>query len=175
MNAADYATPQLAAAAVAAGGRLFFPPGTYALTAPIQITVDNMTMDAFGATFTQATWGSPVFDLLDVDGTTLDIGLCEFIGTRGGVGPGSIRGSAGYVFGRGVWTNGDRTHVRSLREKNMALGVQFSSWNGTSAFDRIGVNNKIGRLEVEGANFGILWASQEALTNHRRPLRPRRH
>ena len=163
VNVADYATPQLAANAVAAGGRLFFPPATYTLTAPIQIPVDNVFVDALGATFTQTTWATAVFDLLGVSGTTLDIGLAQFVGTRGGL-AGSYRGSSSYTFGAAVWCNGDRTHVRNLHVTNLALGVNFSSWDGVSAVNRIGVANKVGKVEVEGSNFGILWSGQQGLT-----------
>jgi hypothetical protein len=162
VNAADYATPQLAADAVATGGRLFFPPGTYALTAAISIPVDGVHVDAMGAIFTQSTWGQAGFDLLGVNGCTLDIGLVRYVGTRGGI-TGSFRGGAPYIFGAGVWTNGDRNYVRNLRTIGMPVAVNFNSWDGSSATGHLGIGNHAGKIEAEGYDFAIFWVGQQDL------------
>lgn len=147
-----------------AGSTIIFAPGTYvlagALTAP---AVDDVTVSALGATFQQTTWGAPGFDLMGVNGWTLDIGMVTFTGTRGAMGA-SVRGSALYVSTAGVWANGDRNYVRNLRTDGMVCGVFFSSWAGTSTYDRTGLNNRIGRLHVENYNFGIIWVGQNGLT-----------
>jgi hypothetical protein len=149
---------------LSAGSTIIFAPGTYvlagALTAP---AVDDVIVSALGATFQQTTWGAPGFDLMGANGWTLDIDLVQFTGTRGSMGS-SVRGSAQYVSTAGVWANGDRIHVRNLRTSGMVCGVFFSSWNGTSTYDRYGLNNRIGRLHVESYNFGVLWVGQNNLT-----------
>ena len=50
--------------------------------------------------------------------------------------------------------------MRKLHTKNMPLGVFFSSWGGSTASDLYGVGNRVGQLEVEGYNFGVLWVGQ---------------
>lgn len=163
VNVADYPTPHLAMAAVAAGGRVYFPAGTYALGGtPLTAAVDNVHIDALGATFTLSTWGKPAFDLLDVDGWTLDIGLVQYIGTRD-YGAGSFRGQNVYTQGSGVYTNGDRHHIRRLRTIGMPTPINLSSWDGVSFSGRIGVGNRIGKLECEGYDFGVLWVAQRDL------------
>lgn len=149
--------------AAPAGSRLWFAPGNYTLAGTaLAVKADNTFVDALGATFTQTTWATAVFDLLNVAGCTTDIGLAQYVGTRGGVGT-SFRGSSGYTFGAGVWANRDRNHIRHLRTKNLPIGVYFSSWDGVTSADRLGVANRIGHLECEGYNFGVLWVGQKDL------------
>lgn len=151
-------------AAANAGDRAFFTPGTYALGGTsLVIPVDDMHIDALGATFTLNTWGKPAFDALDVDGCTYDIGLVQYIGTRGNHTGTSVRGNAPYAYGAGVWTNGDRHHVRTLRTIGMPTAVHISSWGGTSQNDRTGQGNRVGRLECQTYDFGVLWESQRGL------------
>lgn len=164
VDASKYPSPHAAMAAVPAGGRIFFPPGTYALGgASLTAAVNGVHVDAAGATFTVDTWGVPAFDLLDVHGWTLDIGLVQYVGTRGTHTGASVRGQAPYTLGCGVYTNGDRHHVRQLRTIGMPTPVNLSSWDGASAYGRQGVANRIGRLECEGYDFGVLWVNQRDL------------
>lgn len=166
VNVADYATPQLAMAALTDGAHILFPANTYALTGGAKLQppagVDNVTVHAGGATFTQNTWGVPVFDLLDVNGWTLDIGLVQYVGTRGDH-TGTYRGGALYTHGCAVYSNGDRHHVRNLRTIGMPTPVYFSSWNGASISGHTGVGNHVGKLECEGYDFGVLWTAQRDL------------
>lgn len=147
---------------VATGTRVFFMPGTYALTGPLTVAVDNTHIDARTATFTQATWGQPGFDAIGRNGCLYDIRLVQFSGTRGGMGS-SYRGSSQYCSGAGVWINGDNNFVRYLKTSYMPVGVFLSSWNGTSTYDRVGVGNRIGILESDHANWGLLYVGQQDL------------
>lgn len=148
--------------AAPAGSRLVFAPGTYVLTAPLYVMANNTHIDAMGATFQQTVWLTAGFDLSSVNGCLLDIGLIEFTGTRAGQGT-SFRGSAGYVYGAGVWLNGDYNYIRNLTTQNMAVGVTLSSWNGTGTYDRVGVGNHLGHVSGSGANWGALWVGQQDL------------
>lgn len=136
--------------------------GAYGLTSPLTLPADGILVDAEDATFTQTVWAKPAFDLIGRNDLVLDLGTVEFDGTRGGVGS-SYRGSSGYVSGAAVWINGDRNKVRQLHSVAMSVGVFLSSWNGTSANDRVGVGNRLGNVEVEGANFGLLYVGQNGM------------
>ena len=145
------------------GSIIRFLAGTYALTGTgLTLTNDGIYIDASRATITQATWGTPAFDLIGRNNMTLDIGTVQFVGTRGGQGT-SFRGSAGYCSGAAVWINGDHNYVRSLTSVNMAVGVFLSAWNGSTTYDHQGVGNRIGRIEVSGMDWGVLWSWQSGL------------
>lgn len=144
------------------GTRFEFTPGTIALAGALTLPYDNVVIDAPYTTFTQSVWQQPAFDAISRNGCEFNIGLVQFIGIRGGQGS-SSRGSAGYVSGAGVWINGDNNYVRRLKTLNMAVGVFLSSWNGTSANDRVGVGNHLGQVETTGANFSLLYVAQDGL------------
>ena len=164
INVADYASPAAAMAAASAGMQVHFPPATYALgLTSLSRAVNNLWIDAPGATFTVSGWGVPAFDLLDVHGWTLDIGTVQYVGTRGTHTGTLVRGQSPYALGCGVYTNGDRHHIRRLRTIGMPTPVNLSSWNGTTATGRYGQSNRIGRLECEGFDFGVLWIGQKDL------------
>ena len=162
INVADYATPQDALDVAPAGAWVFFPPGTYALTTSLVVKADGTHIDALGAHFVISTWGAPVFDAIGRSGCFYDIGVAEFAGTRGGTGS-TWRGSNAYCSGTAVWINGDRNYVRTLRTINLPVGVFLSSYAGTSTYDRYGVDNHIGTVEVEGYDFGVLFVGQRNL------------
>lgn len=147
--------------AAPAGTPLVFA-GTYALSGPIVIPADNMFIDARNATFTQSQWGQPGFDAIGRNGCTFDVGMIQFVGVRGAMGA-TYRGSATYINTCGIYINGDRNYVRRLRTSGMVCGVFLSSWNGTSSVDRVGVANRIGQVEADNANFGLLYVGQQDL------------
>lgn len=147
---------------VASGTRVFFMPGAYPLAGPLTIAVDNTHIDARTATFVQTTWGQPAFDAIGRNGCLYDIGLVQFSGTRGGQGS-SYRGSSQYCSGAGVWINGDNNFVRYLKTSYMPVGVFLSSYAGTSTYDHVGVGNRIGILESDHANWGLLYVGQQDL------------
>lgn len=138
---------------------------------------DRIHVDAMGATFTSGDpgstdgWGKPVFDLLDVDGWVIDIGLAQYTGTRGTVaGPGvNGRGASINATGCVVWTNGDDHDLRYVKSVDFPTAVNFPSWDtavaaasgpAAGALGRIGQNNRVRTLRVSGADFGLLWTGQ---------------
>lgn len=141
-----------------AGSHIVFE-GAYALTASLVIQADNQWIDARGASFTMTTWATPVFDAINRNGCTFDVGTVTFTGTRGGV-AGTIRGENGYTSGCAVWINGDRNNVRSGRIIDMPCGAAcFSSWNGSVIYGTQHVGNRLGvggDIEVSGYDFGVL-------------------
>lgn len=167
INVADYATPYLAMAALTTGATIIFPPAVYALGSTSLAApsgVDKVTVSAAGAAFTVSAWGVPAFDLLGVNGWTLDIGLVQYVGTRGTSAGSLIRGQAPYTLGSGVYTNGDRHFIRKLRTIGMPTPINFSSWDGTTAVGHYGQSNRVGYLECEGYDFGVLWIGQNDFT-----------
>lgn len=147
-----------------AGSRVVFAPGTFAAPGGgWTVGNDGVQIDASRASFTQTTWGRPVFDLYGRNGMSIDVGYAEFTGTRGGLGV-SYRGSSGYVSGAVVWANGDRNTIRVRRSVGFVCAVFLSAWAGTSTYDHQGIDNRVRIDEVEGFDFGILWSWQKNLT-----------
>jgi hypothetical protein len=147
--------------AAPAGSRLWFAPGTYP-TGTIVVPADGMFVDAPGATFQVSVWGAPSFDAIGRNDCLFDIGLAQFTGTRGDH-TGTTRGQATYTIGAGVYINGDRNRIRRLRTIDLPTPVNFSSWDGSSISGHTGTGNSVGRLEVSGYDFGVLWLAQKDL------------
>lgn len=145
------------------GSKVRFMPGTYALSGTgLSFGHDDVTIDASGATITQSTWGVPAFDLIGRNHMTLDVHSARFVGTRGGQGT-FTRGQAGYTIGAAVYITGDHNWVRTLTSVNFAVGVNLSGWNGSTAWGHQGIGNRIGKMEVSGMDWGVLWARQSGL------------
>jgi hypothetical protein len=165
INVADYDSVQEALDAAPAGAAVVFPPATYAVpTGGFVLKSNGLLIDAMGATFTVAAWGTPAFLCLrsnsGANDHTFRIGLVQYTGTRGTHTGTSIRGSAPYCSGCAVWSNGDRNYIEYVRTIGMPTPIFFASWDGTSASDRTGIGNRIGYLEAEGYDFGVLYVKQ---------------
>lgn len=168
INADRYPSVQAALDVAPAGATVFFPASMSPIAVPaggFVLKSNNLTMDAMAVEFQVADWGTPAFLALRAnnaaDGHTFRIGMVRYTGVRGDHTGATLRGSAPYCSGCGVWSNGDRNFVQYLRTVGMPTPIFFSSWDGVSANDRIGIGNRIGYLEAEGYDFGLLFVRQE--------------
>lgn len=142
--------------------------GTFNLTGPLTIPFDAMHIDAMNATFNTTAWALPVFDAIGRNGVTYDVAQATFTGTRPPAGSGAgqaaagaaYRGSAPYCSGAAIWINGDYNWVRNLKTSYLPVGVFLSSYAGTSTYDHVGVGNRIGTLEVDHGDWGVLYVGQ---------------
>lgn len=153
-------------AAAPAGSYIFVPAGTYANPSGLgngaTLAADNITVEfAPGAEIQVSTWGQPGIDCVGRSGITIIGGLVRYTGTRGNHLSNSGRASALYNNGCGVFFNKDRCTVRGLRTINMAVGVFFSGWATSTATDYRGTGNRVYDIEVEGADWGVVWTAQD--------------
>lgn len=150
--------------ALAAGAQVVFNAGTYAAPAAgFTVPVNDVTIDASRARFTQAVEHAPVFDLAGRDGVRIDVGEAERTVARTGTGV-SFRGGSGYLFSSVVWANGDRNWIKVRRAVNFTCAVFLSGWAGTGTYDRQGVGNVVDVDEVSQYDFGVLWTWQKDTT-----------
>lgn len=170
INAGDYPTLAAALAVATEGAYVHVPARTggwlnaAGLGNGATVLADDVTIElAAGAVILVQTWGQPGIDCVGRSGVKVLGGVVRYIGTRGDHLGNSGRSSALYNTGCGVFINGDRCTVQGLRTIDMAVGVFLSSWATSTAYDHRGVGNRIKDIEVEGANWGVLWLGQEAL------------
>jgi hypothetical protein len=169
VNVDRFPSVQAALDAAPAGSHVYFPPSMSPVAVPaggFALRSNELTIDAMGVEFQVSNWGTPAFLALrsngGADGHTFRIGMVKYVGTRGNHTGTTIRGSAPYCSGCGVWSNGDRNYIEYLRTDGMPTPVFFASWDGTSASDRFGVGNRIGYLEATRYNFALLFVKQRA-------------
>jgi len=167
IDVSTYPSVQAAIDSAPAGSRLYFPAQMSPISVPVggfQLKHNNHVVDAMGVEFRVSNWGTPAFLALRAngggDGHHFRIGMVKYVGVRGDHTGTAIRGSAPYCSGCGVWSNGDRNFIEYLRTDGMPTPVFFSSWDGISASDRIGVGNRIGYLEATRYNFALLFVAQ---------------
>jgi hypothetical protein len=170
IDVAAYPSAVAAVAAAGDGDTVHFPPGVYVNPAGIgngiTVLADNVVLDfSPGVEIQVPTWGQCGIDAFDRSGVVVrGTPTIRYTGTRGThASIASHRGSAGYVNTAGFYSNRDRCVVESMRTIGMVCGVFFSSFDGTSSVDRMGVGNVIGRLECEDYNFGVLWVGQDGM------------
>lgn len=169
INVTRFPSVQAAIDAAPTGATLYFPPAMSPVAVPaggFALKSNNLTIDAMGVEFQVSNWGTPAFLALrsngGADGHRYRIGMVKYVGVRGTHLGAAIRGSAPYNSGCGVWSNGDRNYVEYLRTDGMPTPIFFSSWDGTSTYDRTGVGNRIGYLEATRYNFALLYVKQDA-------------
>lgn len=169
INVARASSIQAAIDTAPAGSRLYFPPSMSPVSVPsggFVLKSNELTIDAMGVEFRVSNWGTPAFLALrangGADGHTFRIGMVKYVGTRGNHTGTAIRGSAPYNSGCGVWSNGDRNYIQYLRTDGMPTPIFFASWDGSTAFDRMGVGNRVGYLEAYRYNFALLYVKQDA-------------
>ena len=168
INVADYASAQAALNAAPAGSRVYFPPSVSPVMVPpggLILKSNAITIDAMGVEFHVSDWGTPAFLALRSNSAADDhvfrIGKVKYVGVRGSHTGASVRGSAPYCSGCGVWSNGDRNFIQYLRTEGMPTPIFFASWNGVGIYDRTGVGNRVGYLEASGYDFALLYVKQE--------------
>lgn len=151
--------------AAVSGSEVRFSPGTYAAPATgFTVANDNIIIDSRRATITSNVWGVPAFDLISRSNITLRLGVVQYIGARGVVGPVNFRGSNNYVGTTAVYINRDNCRVESLHAIGYVCGIYFAAWDGVTVSDRHSINNYVGpAVEIEQYNFGILWVGQNDL------------
>lgn len=165
VNAADHGGVQQALDFAPAGSTVFIGAGNYAVPAGgFIVKKTGLTIDAMSAVFQVSNWGTPAFLALrannGADNNRYRIGLVQYTGTRGNhTGP-PIYGSSPYCAGCAVLTNGDRNTIEYVRTIGMPTPVNFSSWDGSTSADRVGVGNRIVYMEAEGYDFGLLYVKQ---------------
>jgi hypothetical protein len=168
LNVADYPSAVAAVAAAPAGSTVFFPTGTYVnpvgIGNGITLPADNITLlFSPGCEIHVPTWGQAGIDAFNRSGIVVRGNpTIRYIGVRGDHLAASYRGSGGYVNTAGFYTNRDRCDVE-ITTVGMVCGVFFSSFNGVSAVDRVGVDNIITSLHCTDYNFGVLWVGQDGL------------
>ncbi|MBN6192082.1 hypothetical protein JQN58_34940 [Aneurinibacillus sp. BA2021] len=167
INVARFPSVQAAIDAAPTGATLYFPPTMSPVAVPaggFALKANNLTIDAMGIEFQVSNWGTPAFLALrsngGADGHRYRIGMVKYVGVRGNHTGTTMRGSAPYCSGCGVWSNGDRNYVEYLRTDGMPTPIFFSSWDGSGATDRTGVGNRIGYVEFTRYNFGLLYVKQ---------------
>lgn len=108
----------------------------------------------------QASWGKPVFDLIDKDDVTVEGVGVTYTGDRTTQALPSFRGQAGRTYSAGIWTNGERNVFRDVRVTGFVIGVSCGNWNGASlAGYRVG--NRIEGLVVDDVDWGVLFFGQD--------------
>jgi hypothetical protein len=111
----------------------------------------------------QGTQNKAVFDLLDIDGCTVEGFLLSYVGSRPVSGT-SFRGSNIYVSFAGVWTNGSRHTIRNIWVDNLAMGVVLSNWDtSTNTFQGNLFGNVVDNVETSSIDHGILFWGQTGL------------
>lgn len=163
----QYATPQDALNDASAGDVVIFGEShTLSGGTVYTVPVGGITIVvSAGVELEQTVWAKPVFDGPDVDDVTVLIyGKLTFTGTRGDAAvPSPFRGEAGYLYGAGVWTNGNGWDVRG-RVSGFTCGVYLSARNISGAvWAPYKKNNRVD-LIVDNVDFGVNWLGQEDLT-----------
>lgn len=166
----NYRNAVEAVASAIAGSLVFFPTGTYVnpvgVGNGITLPADNITLQfAPGCEIHVPTWGQAGIDAFNRSGIVVrgnpTIRYTGVRGTHTSI-PASYRGSNGYVNTAGFYTNRDRCDIE-ITTVGMVCGAFFSSFDGSTANDRTGVDNVITSLVAYDYNFGVLWVSQDGM------------
>lgn len=161
-------TAKLQALLTAGAGRMVTiprPASFYRITAALAVAAKTTVVLEPGTIIEQTTKYTPVFDLLGVDDVVIDGhgALLRWTGSRVYTGGTSFRGGDNYLYGSGVWCNGNRCRIRDLRISGFTCGVNLSAWTGAALTAYSKAGNVVTDLDIDTAtpcDFGLLAAGQ---------------
>ncbi len=144
----------------AVGAGAFIPAGKVVTTStPIQPPAGSR-IDGRG-TVRMTTVNQPAFDVLNRDSVSISGITIENVATRAYLATG-FRGSAGYVYSAGIWSNSERGIFRDLSIKGFTSGIYLNSWTSGSDFTAMKYGNIVQDVTVENVDFGLLAVGQDS-------------
>ncbi len=153
------------------GYTVVFPPPSvrYKITGALAVKAGTRVQGAgrSACEIRQHTAQTPVFDVFDADGVTVDGFHCSYSGNivTDGMGGSTFRGNMRYAYAAAVYSNSNQTTVRNVLADGFQMGFNYSHWTTvTSSFSGFRSGGVIENVECNGVNHGILLQGQDGLT-----------